>query len=155
MFGKIIDDWMASKQFKKSAWIKERLAIGDRAEEMLIQMLKERGYEAVRLSQSPLGRRNYPDVVACKDGKWYVFEVKSLTVKGDTKIIKGKVIHTHPHVTVKKHQLAKCFRYLRNRKFEGDVYVVALFRRQGEGSRWAFRKVDNARRDVKVPEPAF
>ena len=52
-------------------------AKGKRYEYRALEVLKERGYKAIRIPASATGKQPLPDIIAVKDGTIYAVEVKS------------------------------------------------------------------------------
>jgi len=97
---------------------------GYTAERQLVQKLRKKGYDAVRVPVSAPSSEPLPDVFATKGDAIYAFEVKSR--RGNYAYFSGE-------------QVEKLFQFLEMFKpFRKKVAVLAV----KFGRRWVFRKVE-------------
>jgi len=97
---------------------------GYAAERQLVQKLRKKGYNAVRVPVSAPSSEPLPDVFATKDDAIYAFEVKSR---------RGNYAYFYSEQVDKLFQFLKMFKPFRERV----AVLAAKF-----GRRWIFRKVE-------------
>ena len=106
------------------------------SEKVLVKLLEEKGYYAVRVPVSNPSRNPLPDVIARKDMHVYAFEVKNARY----------------YAYFPREQIAKLFEFLErfipvSRKFKHAVLAAHL------GKKWIFKEVSwNIWENNEIPE---